>query len=57
MNIMHEGRLAFSYSSHKTRERAEMALEDYYATGEVSESEVAAIRSYRARFHVLLWAE
>lgn len=32
------------YSEHKTSENAELALEDYYASGQVSESERPTIR-------------
>jgi hypothetical protein len=37
------------YSSHSTREEAEFALEEYYATGEVFESEVLGIKYQTSR--------
>jgi uncharacterized membrane protein len=43
----------FVYSRHATRERAEMALEDYYATGEISESERPYITHIRNRWCVM----
>ena len=33
----------FEYSRHKSEERAEMALEDYFATGEVSDGDAPRI--------------
>lgn len=35
--------LRFEYSRHKSEARAEMALEDYFATGEVSNADAPKI--------------
>lgn len=39
----------FTYSSHKTKEAAELALEDYFANGEISEAEKPYIQEHRNR--------
>lgn len=39
----------FEYSSHRTREAAELALEDYFATGEICEAERPYIRGGKNR--------
>jgi hypothetical protein len=49
----------FAYSSHKTWSAARSALDDYFASGEVSECEFAGIRRRTTangfRFDVMLW--
>lgn len=52
-----DGRLMLIYSNHSTRDRAENALEDYFADGEVSEGERPMIRNIKGRFCVLFPAE
>lgn len=47
------GRSYYSYSHHKTRERAEDALENYFAAGEISESERPEIRHISGRWAVM----
>lgn len=42
----------FIYSSHKSRDAAEQALEDYFANGEISEAEHPRIRKVGARWVV-----
>jgi hypothetical protein len=46
--------MRYDYSSHKTRDAAEMALEHYYAAGEVSECERPRIERRGARYVVTL---
>jgi hypothetical protein len=44
--------LWFAYSSHKTLDRASDALEDYYATGEVSDGDqprIVELRDHRRK--------
>jgi hypothetical protein len=43
----------FVYSGHKTRKRAEVALEDYFATGKISEGEHPYIERRGNRYCVL----
>lgn len=42
----------YTYSSHSTRERANDALETYFACGEVSEGERPRIRQHKGRWLV-----
>jgi hypothetical protein len=46
----------YVYSSHSTRAKAEAALEDYFATGDVSECELYGdwIKCIQGRWCVLL---
>lgn len=44
----------FIYSSHKSRDAAELALDDYYSTGEVSNGDSPAIVFSRGRWRVML---
>lgn len=46
--------IRFSYSSHKTYAAAEAALEDYFATGEVSWGDNPDIVKRGKRWHVEL---
>ena len=44
----------FAYSLHRTRQAAELALEDYYASGEIDSSDEARIEKQRDRYAVVL---
>lgn len=44
----------FSYSSHRTRETAEAALEEYFADGEICEGEHPQIVKHGDRFYVMV---
>jgi hypothetical protein len=46
----------YVYSSHSTRAKAEAALEDYFATGDVTECELYGdwIKCIRGRWCILL---
>jgi hypothetical protein len=46
--------MRFTYSTHKTRDAAEMALEDYFATGEVSEGDCPRIEARNGRYLITL---
>ena len=44
--------MRYRWSSHKTRERAELSLEDDYASGDVSQAEkprIEAVKDHRGR--------
>jgi hypothetical protein len=51
-----DGQMFYVYSSHSTRAKAEAALEDYFATGDVTESELYGdwIKCIQGRWCVLL---
>ena len=46
----------YAYSMHKTREQAERALEDAFATGDLMDCEVAGIFKRFGFWAVLIWA-
>lgn len=50
-----EDTMTFIYSRHKTRQAALDALEDYFASGEVSQCEVSGIQCINGRYCVMLW--
>jgi hypothetical protein len=52
---IHKGRLYALYSAHKNRERAEAALENYYADGDVSDAcgPLIVVRKGRAGVYLL----
>lgn len=49
----------YRYSTHYSKRDAQEALEDYFASGEVTQSEFAEIKiswpNGRARWDILLW--
>ena len=47
------GRSYYSYSHHATRDRAESALDRYFATGEVCEAERPAVYRIGSRWCVM----
>jgi hypothetical protein len=51
---MHSAPFRYIYSKHKTREGAERALEEFFATGEVSEGERPRVERVGSRFYVTL---
>lgn len=55
--VFEDGRLMFVYSSHATRDRAESALEDYFAEGDVSSGERPIIRKIAGAWRVLFPGE
>lgn len=57
MTILHKGRLAFVYSTHRHPMSAIAAVDDYFANGEVTEPEFADIVKRGRRWLVLFWAE
>lgn len=52
MQPMHASR--YIYSTHRSRDAAAAALEDYFATGEVSEGERPDIEHHHSRWCVTL---
>jgi hypothetical protein len=57
MTQFHKGKFYFAYSSHKTREAAEYALEDYFNTGEICEAEAPYVVRHFGRWYVMFPAE
>ncbi len=51
--------MEYAYSTHKTLSEARAALDDYFASGEVSASEFAGIQRRNTkcgfRYYVMLW--
>ena len=45
----------YAYSMHKTREQAERALEDAFASGDITESELAGVERRFGFWAILLW--
>lgn len=46
--------MTFIYSRHSSYEKAELALEEYFATGEVFESELIGIKRINGKFCIVL---
>jgi len=50
LSLIKDDRLRYVYSTHKSQRSAELALDDYLASGEVSEGEHPIIRHRGSRW-------
>jgi hypothetical protein len=45
----------FNYSTHKSADAAYDALEDMFASGELSEAEAHRVEKSHGKWHIVLW--